>query len=179
MPRKRPGIQSPGRERLRQNWEDIIGTEDQPPKEVQPTWLVGYPSEKDVALKEEIAATNLAEQQFMDTDEVESLPDLWPKRGVEEGGNYYQGPYKSTRVSRHRFIPEKTGLTGVTGTMYVEFTNMRPNGSIRRTNVYKYNKVPYAVYKSFTMTNSKGQFINKLTPVYNYERIDNPSVFSD
>ena len=181
MPRKRPGIQGPGRERLRRNWEDIIGSEDQPPKEVAPTWLVGNYTEEQLQLKEDVAATNLAEKQFMETERVESLPD--------DPELYYQGPTKSTRVSRHRFVPERTGATGVIGTVYVEFTNMRKNGTIRRTNVYRYNKVPYPVYKSFTVAQSKGSHFAtpnskgpagfKFDAIYSYERIDDPSVFND
>lgn len=175
MARKRPGMGEPGRERIRRNFDaELGGWDTEPTVTGEPSWLVGSPSEAQSALKEEIAATNLAEQQFMDTEQVQTLPDLWPSKK-----HYYQGPTKSTRVSRHRFIPERKGLTGITGTMYVEFTNMKPNGTIRRTNVYKYNKVPYPVYKDFTNSTSKGQFINRITPVYNYERIDNPSVFND
>jgi hypothetical protein len=168
MARKRPGIQGPGRERLRQNWEDIeagrVGNE--------PSWLVGQQSEENLKLREDVAATNLAEQQFMETEEVESLDDLWPDKS-----NYYQGPTQSTRVSRHRFVPERSVVFVVQGTMYFEFTNMR-NGRVRRTNVYRYNKVPYPVYKDFTMATSKGQKINVLDKVYQYERIDDTSVFN-
>ena len=116
----------------------------------------------------------------MGEQDVETLPDLWPLKGVEEGGNYYQGPSKSTRVSKHMFSlnpPSNPNLPPTHGTMFVKFTNMRPNGTIRRENVYAYYDVPFSVYKSFSISTSKGQYINRIDKVYTYARLDDDSVF--
>ena len=94
--------------------------------------------------------------------------------------NYYQGPNQSTRVSKHMFSlnPQTNPYVPPThGTMFVKFTNMRRNGTIRRENVYAYYDVPFNVYKSFSISTSKGQEINKLDKIYSYARLDDESVF--
>ena len=169
MARKKPGIQPYGRERLRKNWDDIeSGTST-------PSWLVGGPSDKNKKLGEEIERTNESILAQMEEQEVTTLPDLWPSKA-----NYYKGPSKSTRVSKHMFsldAPSNPNVPATHGTMFVQFTNMRANGSVRRENVYAYYNVPFDVYKDFSMSTSKGQYINRIDKVYNYARLDDQSVF--
>lgn len=175
MARKPPGMGDIGRGRVRQNWKEIESGNP------APTWLTGGGlSEQQQTLKDQIEGENQQLLQDMDSQGVQSLPDLWPDKS-----NYYQGPSRSTRVSKHRFVPYDTDslIPSTDGTMFVEFTNMRKraDGStyIRRTNVYAYFNVPYSVYKSFTTTGSKGQFINKIDKIYSYAQLDDPSVFTN
>lgn len=164
MPRKKAGIQGKGLERLRKNLEelqDLQGTQ---------SWVVGTPSEKDKKLGEEIAQqenNNLLNQ--LKTQRVLTLPDLWPSKD-----NYYKGPYQSTRVSAHRFVPNRIVVPDKQqlGTVYVQFTNMRPNGKIRREDVYAYYDVPINVYYSFAQSTSKGQFINNTLDNYEYKNLN-------
>lgn len=174
MPPRR-GLGDIGRGRVRQNWQDIeSGTS-------APNWLTGGGvSEENQRLREEIEDTNKQLREDMDTKDVYSLPDLWPDKS-----NYYQGPSRSTRVSKHRFVPENSGssiIPSTNGTVFVKFTNMRKraDGStyIRRENVYAYFNVPHSVYKSFTTTGSKGQFINHTMNNYTYAQLDDDSVFT-
>lgn len=169
MARKKPGIQPYGRERLRKNWDDIeSGTST-------PSWLVGAPSDKNKKLGEEIERTNESMLSQFEEQEVQTLPDLWPDRS-----NYYKGPQKSTRVSAHSFSldpPSNPNVPATTGTMFVRFTNMRPNGTVRRENIYAYYKVPYSVYLDFSRSTSKGRYINRIDKIYTYARLDDPSVF--
>jgi len=175
MARRPPGMGDVGRGRVRQNWKDIESGS------TAPTWLTGGGlSESGQNLKDQIDVENNQLLEDMDTADTYSLPDLWPDKS-----NYYQGPSRSTRVSKHRFAPYDTDslIPSTEGTMFVEFTNMRQraDGStyIRRTNIYAYFNVPYSVYKSFTTTGSKGQFINKIDKTYSYAKLDDPSVFSN
>jgi hypothetical protein len=91
---------------------------------------------------------------------IDNLPDLWPDKS-----NYYKGPFVSTRVHKHRFVFDEDGQTG---TAYVQFKNLREkNGSVyeRGTSgaVYAYYNMPYSDYKTFTISSSKGQEIDKWT----------------
>lgn len=140
-------------------------------------WLTGGgpTDDRNKALREEIERNNESILYSMGEQDVTTLPDLWPDKS-----NYYQGPSKSTRVSKHMFSlnPSSSPYVPPThGTMYVKFTNMRPNGTIRRENIYAYYDVPHSVYVSFTASTSKGQEINRLDKIYNYARLDDESVF--
>ena len=88
---------------------------------------------------------------------------------------YGQGPTKSTRVARHKFVPNPEpsygtpeellrGLAGLdtVGTVYVEFWKMGKNGK-----QWAYKNVPKSIYDQFSNNNSKGHFIN--TTLNNYE----------
>lgn len=171
MPRKKAGMGNYGKEKIRRNWEDIESGN----LEGDYGWLTGETSDKNAALREQIKQANEQIGLATEVQEVETLPDLWPSKD-----NYYQGPSKSTRVSRHKFvpIPTATGIS-IVGTVYVEFTNMRPNGAIRRTDVYEYRRVPYPDYITFTKTTSKGQMINDWTKRFSYQNLNkDTSVFS-
>ena len=173
MARKKPGIQGPGRERLSKNWEELQSGDSKIGERYG--HLIGRPSEKSQRLEEEIARINETILSDMEEQDVQTLPDLWPDRS-----NYYKGPSKSTRVSKHMFslnAPTNPNVPPTQGTMFVKFTNMRPNGQVRRENIYAYYNVPFDVYKSFTMSSSKGRFINRLDKVYTYARLDDESVF--
>jgi len=171
MPRKKTGIGEYGQERLRKNWQDIAS--DSP----TPSWVVGGPpSEANQRLRDQIQSGNEQFQEESSAQDTQTLPDLWPDKS-----NYYQGPTRSTRVSRHRFVLNKTNGAIPTnlGTVFVKFTNMRPNGRIRREDVYAYFDVPFSIYKSFTSTNSKGQFINHTLNNYQYANLNkDESVFT-
>lgn len=178
---------SPKRQKLRRSMESLnqdlqsLGRGESLPGGKDFSWLTGgEPSESNRRLSEEIDRENQRILTEMEEQDVETLPDLWPKKGVEEGGNYYQGPTKSTRVSKHMFSlnpPANPNVPATHGTMFVRFTNMRPNGSVRRENVYAYYNVPFSVYTDFSRSNSKGQYINRIDKIYNYARLDDESVF--
>lgn len=169
MPRKR-GIGNVGRERLRRNWEDIqSGFTTEAPSSA----VTGFTPEVNEQIKE-------AQRQMGETlqaQDVSSLPDLWP-----DTSNYYQGPTKSTRVSRHKFEFVNTSsfptlIPSTKGTAYVKFTNLRQrkDGTVYEKEgsgvIYAYYNVPYADYKTFTMSKSKGRMINTWTRQYQYQKL--------
>ena len=162
MPRKPPGIQPTGRERLRKNWNDI--------ESGSPTasWLTGGGlSEKGTQFQEQIEESNKEYTSLFDTKTVISIPEP----------DYYQGPELSTRVIKHRFVPNK--MTGLTGTAYVQFGGTRKNGKQKTQEIYAYYEMPPSVYLDFCQSNSKGQTIDAWTRNYpNYQKINDPSVFS-
>jgi hypothetical protein len=161
MPRKPAGIQPAGRERLRKNWNDI--ETDSP----TPSWLTGGGlSEKGQQFQEQIDESNKEYTSLFDTKTVISIPEP----------DYYQGPELSTRVIKHRFVPNR--MTGLTGTAYVQFGGTRKNGKKKTQEIYEYNDMPPSVYLDFLNTNSKGQTIEAWTRDYNYKKINDPSVFS-
>lgn len=175
MPKKR-GIGTTGLDRIRRNLEEINN-----PPEGGPSlpWLVGGTiSPENQELAEQIKRENAEFVESIGSKEVISLPDLWPDRS-----NYYKGPQRSTRVSKHRFVMNRSNTesalpTGL-GTVFVKFTNMRPNGRVRREDVYAYYDVPYSVYQAFSATNSKGQFINHTMDQYRYTNLNkDESVFT-
>lgn len=144
MPRKPPGIQPTGRERLRRNWEDISG--EGPSK---PDWRTG----KDYEDFEEgrIGAAD-EYQQLISTEEVQQLED--------KPENYGFGPKFSTRVARHLFVPNDPNslnrLIPGPGTVYVQFH--------KYNDVYAYYNVPFNIYQDFARSTSKGRFINETAP---------------
>lgn len=173
MARKKAGIQGPGLERLRRNLEEI-----QNETAAIDSWVIGRPSEKNKEFGEEIARENDQYKTQIATQRVQTLPDLWPSRD-----NYYKGPYRSTRVSAHRYVPNRLVVPEFEkqlGTVYVQFTNMRPSGKIRREDVYAYYDVPLGVYERFSHATSKGQFINKELNNYEYKNLaKEKKVFTD
>jgi hypothetical protein len=57
---------------------------------------------------------------------------------------------------------------------------MRPNGKVRREDVYAYYDVPLGVYERFTHATSKGQFINHTLNNYEYKNLaKEKKVFTD
>ena len=157
------GMGDRGRGKIRQNWQDIeSGT-------VKPSWLTGAPSEQNQKLKEEIDESNAEYTKSFDTQTVLSIPEP----------DYYHGPNKSTRVIRHRFVPNsRNTAVGGLGTAYIQFGGTRKNGTKKTEDIYAYYNVPASVYLNFCNTNSKGQAINAWTSNYpDYEKIDDPSVF--
>lgn len=162
MPRKPPGIQPAGRERLRKNWDDI---ETNSPT---PSWLTGGGlSEKGTKFQEQIDESNKEYNSLFDTKTVISIPEP----------DYYQGPELSTRVIKHRFVPNK--MTGLTGTAYVQFGGTRKNGKRKTEDIYAYYNVPPSVYLDFCQSDSKGQTIDAWTTNYpDYRKLNDPSVFS-
>lgn len=175
MPKKR-GLGPVGLERIKQSLEEVNS-----PSENGPAlpWLVGGPpSTKNQELAEQIRRENAEFVDSIGAKDVVTLPDLWPDRS-----NYYKGPQRSTRVSRHRFVMNRSATgtvlpTGL-GTVFVKFTNMRPNGRVRRQDVYAYYDVPFTVYQAFSGSNSKGQFINHTLNQYLYANLNkDESVFA-
>lgn len=171
MPRKKAGMGDYGRQRIRRNWEDIESGNLEPSGATK--WLVGgEPTEENSRLKEAIAAENEAFNAAISAQDVTALVDLWPDKS-----NYYQGPSRSTRVVRHRFVlNQASGVIPTNlGTIFVQFTNLRQrksDGTVYEGKfhnaVYAYFDVPYSVYQSFTQTHSKGQFINHTLNNYTY-----------
>lgn len=92
--------------------------------------------------------------------------------------NYGQGPDRSTRVAAHKFVPYSRervrpqtgagmGRAGdILGTVYVKFHKPGRNGQ-----VYRYNRVPEAVYEQFSNSTSKGRFINNFLNNYSYKPV--------
>lgn len=165
MPRKPPGIQPTGRERLRRNWNDI--------ESGKPTtsWLTGGGlSEKGTQFQEDIDAANAEYTSLFDTKTVISIPEP----------DYYQGPELSTRVIKHRFVPNsRNSAVGMLGTAYIQFGGTRKNGKQKTQDIYAYYDVPSSVYLNFCNSNSKGQTIDAWTRDYSgYKKINDPSVFA-
>lgn len=155
MPRKRPGIQAPGRERLRRQWSEIESGDSIDEIE-NPLWVVGRTPTPTEELSQDI---NEQYNVLLDTQEVIPLEDLWPDKS-----NYGFGPMYSTRVVKHRFVPNPREDGGARlnrlipglGTVYIKFQ--------KRGDVYAYYNVPLNVYEDFARSSSKGKFINENYP---------------
>lgn len=155
MARKRPGIQGPGRERLRQQWSDIQNIESDEDIE-NPLWVVGRTPTATEEMRQDFSEQY---DVLLGTQDVVPLEDLWP-----DTSNYGFGPMYSTRVVQHRFVPnpkEDGGqrlnriIPGL-GTVYIKFQ--------KRGDVYAYYNVPLNVYEDFARSSSKGKFINENYP---------------
>lgn len=159
MAARKPGMGEAGRERLRRNWSDIDSGNLE-----NSTWSAGKQSEEDATLREEIANQNFLVEQRIRTQYVQPLED--------KPENYGQGPGKSTRVIMHRFVPNREEGLGqmVPSTHGVVFVGFQ-----KRNDVYAYYDVPYSVYQSFAMSNSKGRFINSTLNNYDYVNLKNTS----
>ena len=131
-------------------------------------WITGgEPSDKNRRLGDEIEKQNQKEMDLFKTQTVISIPEP----------EYYQGPELSTRVIRHRFVPNRA--TGLTGTAYVQFGGTRKNGKRKTEDIYAYYDMPPSVYLDFCQTDSKGQTIDAWTRNYpDYRKLNDPSVFS-
>jgi len=131
-------------------------------------WITGgEPSDKNRRLGDEIEKQNQKEMDLFKTQTVISIPEP----------EYYKGPELSTRVIRHRFVPNRA--TGLTGTAYVQFGGTRKNGKRKTEDIYAYYDMPPSVYLDFCQSDSKGQTIDAWTRNYpDYRKLNDPSVFS-
>jgi hypothetical protein len=138
------------------------------------SWLTGGGlSEKGKKFQEEIDKSNEEYNSLFATKTVISIPEP----------DYYQGPELSTRVIKHRFVPNNSGITAtglnMTGTAYVQFGGTRKNGKRKTEDIYAYYNMPPSVYLDFCQTDSKGQTIDAWTTNYpDYRKLNDPSVFS-
>lgn len=158
MATKKRGIGDVGKERLRRNWEDI-----ETDKPYEPDWLTG--KEYD-----ELEGRIGADEDYNKLTSVEEVLRL-----EDKPENYGFGPFFSTRVKKHLFVPNNpqgvNRLVPGLGTVYVHFH--------KYDDVEAYYNVPFNVYQDFARSTSKGRFINHTLNDYNHEDLDkDQSVFS-
>jgi hypothetical protein len=164
---------SPGRQKMRKALsglsEDLskVAAGESLSDQEMPWVTGGEPTAKGQKFREEIEKQNASDMQIFATQTVISIPEP----------EYYQGPVRSTRVIRHRFVPNKA--TGLTGTAYIQFGGTRKNGKRKTEDIYAYYNMPPSVYLDFCNTDSKGQTIDAWTRNYpDYRKLNDPSVFS-